>query len=342
MTDDRIAWEADGEALYRHGRGQESTESDDGAETAPVAVGTDQGARAARFRDAMLKAEWPNGTKAGRYGVDVLLPAVMAVADAEVAAAVSEARAERASAKMRANRAEHYWQQHEARAESAEAEVERLRRDVAGQTRSAQNGWRTADAMRAEARSAEAELRALREGVRALADKWRWAADTSETAPGLQHAANLPIYVETNRRHAEALRTLLAPSPAATTGEADCGCGETICGECGYCRGSEAHCSALKPPAPVSSGEAGTGEAIVKRAGWDRCKTCGYGGWYGSRWHNPPYGAHYHCDNPEHAAKCQPCEVGDGFHRSSPHEPAEHEACDCPAPVVTPSAEGAK
>lgn len=57
-------------------------------------------------------------------------------------------------------------------------------------------------------------------------------------------------------------------------------------------------------------------------------------GWTGSRWHNPKYWApHIHCDEPGCKAECQPCSVGDGFHRSSPHSPAEHEACDCPAPV---------
>lgn len=118
--EDRIVWEADREALYRrHGAAQNRTESDDGAETAPVGVGTAEGARAARFRDAMLKAEWPNGTKAGRYGVDVLLPAVMAVSDAEVSAAVSEAQAKVTKWRLLAHG-------ETIRAETAEATVQRV------------------------------------------------------------------------------------------------------------------------------------------------------------------------------------------------------------------------
>ena len=46
-------------------------------------------------------------------------------------------------------------------------------------------------------------------------------------------------------------------------------------------------------------------------------------------WHHPPYGEHIHCNVEGCKAVCQPCSVGDGLHRSSPHTPAEHEACEC-------------
>jgi hypothetical protein len=51
------------------------------------------------------------------------------------------------------------------------AEIEGLKRDRAGQTRSAQNGWRTADAMREAAKIAEARLDALVADLRGLADE---------------------------------------------------------------------------------------------------------------------------------------------------------------------------
>lgn len=104
------------------------------------------------------------------------------------------------------------------RVEAAEAEVERLRRDVAGQTRSAQNGWRTADAMRAEARSAEAELRALREGIEALSDEWLRV----ELINGPTNPSELILSTKGYTLHRAAIdaRALLDPSPAATTGEA--------------------------------------------------------------------------------------------------------------------------
>lgn len=47
------------------------------------------------------------------------------------------------------------------------------------------------------------------------------------------------------------------------------------------------------------------------------CSTCGHGGWYGSRWHDPAHHApHHHCDC---GRPCRACAAGDGFHRSSPH-----------------------
>ena len=141
--------------------------------------------------------------------------------------------------------------------------------------RAAENGRR--------AKAAEADLRALREERDSLKEAVEYALHLrmyGERAPGgdetwgkwesmaesrlralpmdpreaeARHRGFTDAIADTPRRIAEAP----APSPAEGTGEVECGCGETICASCGYCRGSQAHCSALKPPAPTSLGQAG-------------------------------------------------------------------------------------
>lgn len=137
--------------------------------------------------------------------------------------------------------------------------------------RAAENGRR--------AKAAEADLRALLEERDSLKEAVEYALHLrmyGERAPGgdetwgkwesmaesrlralpmdqreaeARHRGFTDAIADTPRRIAEAL----APSPAEGTGEADCGCGEKICADCGYCRGSLAHCSALKPPTAARS-----------------------------------------------------------------------------------------
>ena len=84
-------------------------------------------------------------------------------------------------------------------------------------------------------------------------------------------------------------------------------------------------------PAPRAAGDAegqsGTGEALGGAE--KRCRVC-TGGWFGARFHNLPFSCHYHC---ECGTPCRACAVGHGFHRSSPHKPAEHDACGCAAEI---------
>jgi hypothetical protein len=121
--------------------------------------------------------------------------------------------------------------------------------------------WETLAELRPRAEAAEAELRAqrdalsvaedtlraLREGIRALADEWesqvRYIPKSgSQVDEGIRAAT---------RSDAAALRRLLAPWPAATTGE--------------VCTAGHPGCDFGKFPAPVSSGEAGTGEVEEER-----------------------------------------------------------------------------
>lgn len=60
------------------------------------------------------------------------------------------------------------------------AEVRTLRRDVAGQTRSAQSGWRNVETLRAEVAAAEGEVQRLREYIRNMAAVERETDDELE------------------------------------------------------------------------------------------------------------------------------------------------------------------
>lgn len=159
--------------------------------------------RLSRYAEAMWPNEW--------LPEDLAHPdfrRVMNLVDAEVAAAVSE----------------------------AQAGAERLA-DINRELVDTHNTYlKMVVRLEERAESAEAEVERLREGIRALADEW-----AAESGAGWWSAR---------------VRALLAPSPAATTGEADQGSHSRLAAWGG------AYSDETNLPAPVSSDEAATGEAV--------------------------------------------------------------------------------
>lgn len=233
MTDaaDRTVWESDEEALYRAGRGQDRTLPASGAVSGFTDADAATDAREARYREA-------NGS----------VVAVVAVADEDLAGLRAEV--ERLRGPFRC--CEHC-------PEDVVHDVEPNQHDMSCQL------CDDVQARRAEA--AEAELRALREGIEALADEWQAEASRDRDRIEAETVATALVRLTTRvgvlERASRSARALLAPSPAATTGEARLhgpGCVDCDNGVKEFHRSRTDKPNQLRP-APVPSGEAGTGEA---------------------------------------------------------------------------------
>jgi hypothetical protein len=232
------------------------TPAPDRTESAPDAsrvlgdAPTATGRREARYAEAILGTGYIP-TESDRRDAERRARAVMAVADAEQAelrAEVERLAGHRAEWRDAAYTNRRQWLDALARAEAAEAERDTYREQWHQEVENFERETVRAEAAEASRDAAVARERGLRERVEALADEW----DLTLTPPRLRYEAA-----------AKQLRALAA-EPAATTGEGSW-FRETpeslamLAEETNALRESE-EAYAREHPAPVSSGEAATGE----------------------------------------------------------------------------------